>query len=262
VQRPEDGFVSRRYVAIGSSMAAGPGLRPRAPGAPARSGRSAGNYPHLIAARLGVELVDVTYSGATTAHVLTESQHGAPPQVDALDGSEALVTITIGGNDAGYVPMLTAAGLPRLIRAVPAVGPAVRELLDPERRELALAALAETLQAVGREVRTRAPKARVLFVDYVTLLPPQGTPAPPLSGADAALGRHVAGSLERLTAQAATETGCELVRWSDASRDHHPWSTQPWAERLGLPWPWRPAPLHPNAAGMRAAAELVAAGLR
>ena len=254
--------MSGRYVAIGSSMAAGPGLKPRASGSPARAGRSAVNYPHLVAARLGYDLVDVTYSGATTAHVLAESQHGTPPQVDALDGSEALVTITIGGNDAGYVPMLIAAGLPKIVRALPLVGRAVRAQLDPGRRELALAEVAESLKAVGREVRARAPKARVLFVDYVTLLPPQGTPAPPLPDADAALGRHVADTLERLTAQAAAETGCELVRWGAASRDHHPRSADPWARRLGPPWPGRPAPLHPNVVGMRAAPDHVVDGVR
>jgi lysophospholipase L1-like esterase len=246
-----------RYVAIGSSVAAGPGIKPSAPGAPTLAGRSAVNYPHLVAARLGYELVDVTYSGATTANVLSDAQHGAPPQVDALDGSEVLVTVTIGGNDAGYVPMLIAAGLPRWIKAMPAVGRAVREQLDPELRERALAEAAAGLKAVGHEVRARAPKARVLFVDYLTLLPPEGVSARPLSDADAALGRHVGATLERLTAQAAAETGCELVPWSDASREHHPWSKVPWAMRLGLPWPWRPAPMHPNAIGMRAAADLV-----
>jgi hypothetical protein len=54
--------------------------------------------------RLGLDLVDVTYTGATTANVLAETQHGAPPQVGALDGSEVLVTVMIGGNDVGYVP--------------------------------------------------------------------------------------------------------------------------------------------------------------
>jgi hypothetical protein len=48
-----------RYVALGSSMAAGPGIRPRA--------------------------------------------NGAPPQVEGLDGSDVLVTATIGGNDVGYM---------------------------------------------------------------------------------------------------------------------------------------------------------------
>ena len=75
--------MTKRYVALGSSMAAGPGIPPRAKDAPWRAGRSAGNYPHLVAQRLGLDLVDVTYSGATTAHVLTDRQNGAPPQVDA-----------------------------------------------------------------------------------------------------------------------------------------------------------------------------------
>ena len=103
----------KRYVALGSSMAAGPGIRPRAAGAPWASGRSARNYPHLVAERLDLNLVDVTYSGATTTHVLSDNQRGAPPQIAALNGSEALVTVTIGGNDVGYIPLLMAAALPR-----------------------------------------------------------------------------------------------------------------------------------------------------
>lgn len=93
-------------------MAAGPGVVPRDKTAPLRAARSAANYPHLVAQRLGLDLVDVTYSGATTAHVLTDPQNGEPPQIDALDGWESLVTVTIGGNDVGYVPLLTAAALP------------------------------------------------------------------------------------------------------------------------------------------------------
>jgi lysophospholipase L1-like esterase len=253
--------LSERYVALGSSVAAGPGITPRVPDTPLTAGRSAVNYAHLVAARMGYDLVDVTYSGATTANVLSEPQHAAPPQVDALDGSEALVTVTIGGNDVGYVPMLMAAGLPRWIKAIPNVNRAVREQLDHERAERALVSVAEALTAVGREIRTRAPRARVCFVDYVTLLPPEGVPAPPLPAEAVTLGRHVSGELERLTAQAAADTGCELVQWSAASRDHHPWSTDPWAVGLGLPWPWRPAPMHPNAAGMRAAADLIVTAL-
>jgi hypothetical protein len=33
----------------------------------------------------------------------------------------------------------------------------------------------------------------------------------------------------------------------------------PWTTKFGLPLPGRPAPLHPNAAGMRVVAELVVA---
>ncbi|MDT5388323.1 MAG: hypothetical protein QOE04_1964 [Mycobacterium sp.] len=249
--------MSGRYVAIGSSMAAGPGIKPGADGAPTLAGRSAVNYPHLVAAQLGYELVDVTYSGATTAHVLTDAQNGARPQVDALDGSEALVTVTVGGNDAGYLPMLFAAGLPRFLRSIPFVGRALREQVDAEARDRALTQVADALKTVGHAIRGRAPRARVLFVDYLTLLPPPGTSAPPLADADLPLGRHIGDTLAGVTAEAAAETGCELVAASEASRDHHPWSDDPWTARLGLPWPGQVVPLHPNAAGMRAVANLI-----
>ena len=47
------------------------------------------------------------------------------------------------------------------------------------------------------------------------------------------------------------------VRAGRASRNHHGWSADPWAVAAGLPLPWRPAPFHPNAAGMRAVADLI-----
>jgi lysophospholipase L1-like esterase len=248
-----------RYVALGSSMAGGPGIRPSAHGAPLRAGRSARNYPHLVADELGLDLVDVTYSGATIANVLADPQNGAPPQVEALDGSEDLVTVTVGGNDAGYVPLLFAAGVPRLVRSLPLIGRRVRDQLDPTARDRALVEVAESLKEVGRTLRERAPRAKVLFVDYLTLLPPAGTAAPPLSGADAALGRRIADTLERLTGEAAADTGCEWVRVAEASRAHHAWSALPWTTKFGIPLPGAPAPLHPNAEGMRAVADLVVA---
>jgi lysophospholipase L1-like esterase len=249
-----------RYVALGSSMAAGPGIRPRAAGAPWPAGRSARNYPHLLAERLNLDLVDVTFSGATTAHVLADPQRGAAPQIAALDGSEQLVTVTIGGNDVGYIPLLMAGSLPRPIRRLPLLGTRISELLDRDARDRALDTVFESLCSVGRAVRERAAAARVLFVDYLTILPPQGAAAP-LSWADADLGRHVGATLERITADAAAATGCEIVRAAAASREHHAWSTEPWTVKPGVPLPGRPAPAHPNAAGMRAVAALIAAQL-
>ena len=244
-----------RYAALGSSMAAGPGIRPSAPGAPFGSGRSARNYAHLVAEHLNLDLVDVTFSGATTAHVLRERQRSAQPQLEALDGSEELVTITIGGNDVGYVPLLMAASLPAMARRL--LAGRVRELLDRGARERALDDVADSLHAVAAAVRRRAPRARVIFVDYLTLLPAEGAPAAPLSREHADLGRFVGARLEDVTAAAAQATGCELVRAGHASRDHDGWSADPWAVAAGLPLPWRPAPFHPNAAGMRAVADLI-----
>lgn len=235
-------------------MAAGPGIRPHAAGAPPASGRSARNYPHLVAQALNLDLVDVTFSGATTAHLCSERQHGAPPQIEALDGSESLVTITIGGNDVGYVPLLMAATLPGVFRLLPAIA----GLLDPGQREQALDEVEAALRAVGAAVRDRAPRARVFFVDYLTLLPPAGVRAGRLPQDVVTLARHVADRLERHTAAAAAATGCEVVRAGQASREHHPWSARPWTVGAGVPLPWRPWPFHPNAAGMAAVAELLA----
>lgn len=269
--------MSGRYVALGSSMAAGPGIWPRAAGAPWGSGRSARNYAHLVAQRLNLDLVDVTFSGATTANVLGDRQRGAPPQIDALDGSETLVTVTVGGNDVGYIPLLMAASLlGSIVRRSPGphdgphrrrawlarLLPPIATLLDPHAREEAIGQVGDALRAVGTVVRRRAPRARVVFVDYLTLLPPAGVPAAPLSPDDADLGRHVAARLEELTAEAAEATGCELVRAGHASREHHAWSADPWTVGAAWPLPWRPAPFHPNAAGMRAVAELIVEATR
>jgi lysophospholipase L1-like esterase len=250
-----------RYVALGSSMAAGPGIKPGAAGAPRLAGRSAANYAHLVAGRLSYDLVDVTFSGATTANVLSEPQRGAPPQIEALDGTESLVTVTIGGNDVGYVPFLLAAGLPRWVGSVPLLRGALRDRLDVDARIAELDRVSAPLRSIGRELVARAPSARILFVDYLTLLPPAGTAAPPYSAGQLSAARRIADTLERVTEEAATATGCEVVRAAAASREHHAWSPDPWTTRFGLPRPGRPAPLHPNAAGMRAVADLIVAHL-
>jgi lysophospholipase L1-like esterase len=261
--------VKNRYVALGSSMAAGPGIAPRVAGSPLRAARSERNYPHLVARVLELDLVDVTYSGATTANLLTEPQYGAPPQVDVLNGTETVVTITIGGNDVGYVPALMAAALPRVMRRLPVVGPGIRSALDLGAREVALETVGAALRTVGETVRTRAPRARVVFVDYLSVLPPHGTPAPPLTAADADLGWYVAEQLEEVTGSAAAAAGCEIVRAGAASRHHHAWSTQPWTmgavgagNAVASLLNRRPAPFHPNAAGMRGVADLVVDLLR
>src|SRR5438067_9178958 len=80
---PMNGY--RHVVALGSSFAAGPGIRPIADRA---AGRSERNYAHLLAERLGAGLTDLTVSGATTATILEQSQrtlrHRFPPQLSGV----------------------------------------------------------------------------------------------------------------------------------------------------------------------------------
>jgi hypothetical protein len=84
----------------------------------------------------------------------------------------------------------------------------------------------------------------VLFVDYLTILPPtddeRGGP-PPAEAAAAA-------------------TGCPYVAASAASAGHHAWSAAPWTRRFHLSLRGG-TPYHPDAAGMAAVADLVLAAL-
>ena len=75
------------------------------------------NYPSLVAAKLGAaKHIDVSCGSAETKH-MTEPQIGLqlggtnPPQFDGLRADASLVTVGIGGNDAGLV------GVAEMVRA-------------------------------------------------------------------------------------------------------------------------------------------------
>jgi lysophospholipase L1-like esterase len=238
-----------RYVALGSSFASGPGL-------PSGSG-----YPHLVAARLGLDLHDVSRSGATTAHILRDSQAGKPPQIQALDGSEVLVTVTIAGNDVGMSMRTMIAGLPSWVRGLPGIRSRVAATFDPVAYESALDGVGASLREVARTIRERSPQARVVFVDYLTVLPPTGVPSPPLTSQHADTVRRIAARLKVATAEAAAAEGCLLVTAAATSADHHAWSGEPWTTGAGWPLPRRPMAFHPNELGMSAVADLVVESL-
>ena len=91
-------------AALGSSFAAGPGIEPIADQVAMRSAR---NYAHLFADRVGAELVDLTVSGASTANVVDTPQQTMtgqtlPPQIDGVPVDADIVTITAGGNDLQF----------------------------------------------------------------------------------------------------------------------------------------------------------------
>src|SRR5258708_24306794 len=94
------------YVALGDSYTSAPVI-PNQHGDPIDCGRSDHNYPSLVAEALGAAtFVDVSCGSAETKH-MTEPQTGLPlggtnpPQFNALRPDATLVTVGIGGNDAG-----------------------------------------------------------------------------------------------------------------------------------------------------------------
>ena len=127
-------------------------------------------------------------------------------------------------------------------------------------------------RAPGSGVADRAPDCRILFVDYLTILPPVASggraarpaaPArrrrlPPAAIAD--WGRVIAARLAATTQEAADAGGAGYVPASAASAGHHAWSAAPWTRRSHLSLRGG-APYHPNAEGMAAVARLVLAAL-
>jgi len=242
------------YVAMGSSFAAGPGIPPvqTSPGASACS-RSVNNYPSIVARDLGANLTDVTCSGATTANVLTTSQAGLPPQVEAVGPDTRTVTVTIGGNDVNYLGSIN-------VYSCQTSGGTNCGSVDRNKIEQAFTELQGRIANVVNAVHQRAPQAHVYLVSYFTILPDAGVcPNVPLTDEQASYERSIASRLAGATAAAASSTGATLVDLAGASRGHDACSASPWVES------YRPpagrATYHPNEAGMRAAADLVESAL-
>ncbi|AUN30541.1 SGNH/GDSL hydrolase family protein [Niveispirillum cyanobacteriorum] len=239
------------YVAMGSSFAAGPGLPPYVAGAPSRCTRSTHNYAHQLASKRGLALVDATCSGATTGAVL-DGWNELPAQVAAITPDTRLVTLTIGGNDVRYIGNMISISC-RVVAAEKGQ-PTDRCSAPSWPDEAGFQHLAGSLDRIASEVRRRAPKAILVFVDYVSVLPPSGTcAATPLPVADADRLRETDRHVRELTATAAKQAGALLLKASDLSREHSACGVEPWMN--GYPAPTGMAPYHPNLASMTAVAE-------
>ena len=247
------------YVAMGSSYAAGPGVTERAAGSPQPCSQSRDNYARQLAKLRRLNLVDRSCGGATTVDVLRGGQFGLPPQLDGLTADTRLVTVTIGGNDVRYMADLGVSAC----RTAPASAsrpacPTTPAAFDLER---AFAVTADNMRAIVAEVRRRSPQARLVFVDYITVLP-SGAPCPKiaLTQVDEDALRSRAERLARLTAQVAAETGVDLIKASELSRGHDACAADPWVQGYALkasPTDWGPVAFHPLLPAMSA----IAAGL-
>ena len=201
------------------------------------------------------------FSGAVTQDILAAAAAGRPAQIDAVTPETKLVTLTGGGNDVGWAPRILLSSLPRPVRAIPPVRRRLDSYADPDLTEQRFGTLRDNLLKIAAEVRRRAPESPLVFVDYLTVLPPDGTTATGVLPADVAeWGRAVARRLSGITRDVAAQSGSIFVAASAASADHHAWSATPWTRRFHFSLRGG-APYHPNAAGMAAVAELVAAAL-
>jgi lysophospholipase L1-like esterase len=251
-------------VALGSSFAAGPGIEPVADAGAMRSAR---NYPHLLAELLGARLTDLTVSGATTETILSKSQRtlrGArfSPQIEGVPADADLATVTIGGNDLKYMAGLIATSAVGLLRHVPVAGGFASSLLAqvtmPRPIQDDFDRVARGIATITEQLREQAPDARVVLVDYFTVVGPDARPSRelPLRRREIEQFRAMGHSLADAFATAAARTGADLVRVSELSASHGIGSSEPWL--VGFRHNGGAAPYHPNATGMRAVAAAIA----
>ena len=204
-----------KYVSMGSSYAAGPGVgSPEAGSNPCL--RSLSNYAHLLAARRGLNLVDVSCSGATTTNILHS-------QIDSVDADTRLVTVTVGGNDVNYVGNL-------LGYTCRHTGGANCKVVSDAEVDQHFQALPGSLRRVVAEVHRRAPKARLVMIGYLPVLPGSGAPGcatVPLSLADRGRMQAIYSRLTHVIDDVPQDKLTTVLRSSMIGSGHDACSAQP-----------------------------------
>jgi lysophospholipase L1-like esterase len=251
------------YVALGDSYTAAP-LVLNQSGRPAGCSRSDHNYPSLVAAWSGVgDFTDVSCAGAQTRDMSapqTVSFGFNAPQFDALRDGTRLVTVGIGGNDAGLVgAAVKCAGL----GVTAPGGSACRSYFSPGGVDGFPAKFARTapkIAALLAAIHERSPQARIALVGYPDVAPRTGNgcyPLVPLSADDLRYFDSLIVRLNAMLAEQAAANGAEYVDTYTDSIGHDVCSLPggKWFEALV---PTAVAyPLHPNALGMQSMARSV-----
>ena len=154
---PAASAAASQYVALGDSYSSGVGTRVFYE----ESGsckRSPDAYGPKVAAAKGYTLSFQACSGATTTEV-NEKQLGT------LSSSTALVTITIGGNDAGFSNVIINCALYYFT-----CGSAINEA-----NEFISKKLPALLEATYKKIREKATTAKVVVLGYPKLFTKEGT---------------------------------------------------------------------------------------
>lgn len=244
-----------QYVALGSSFASGPAITEAADDSPWFCARSRDNYAHQLARLRGLSLVDVSCGGATTRHILEGGQMLQPAQIEAVTAETELVTVTIGGNDIAYLGNLMAMGCSERTSWFLRKSGACR-IRSNEEMEQGLPQVQAQLGAIVDELHRRAPKARVVLVNYQTVLPEQGTcERLGLSEKQIARMRVTAQKLADVTQAAAQQHGALLMDAQGLTRGHDVCAADSWMTGMHPPKGLLGAPLHTTLAGMTAIAQ-------
>lgn len=258
------------YVALGDSYSSGEGAYPTPPEGTVERGaqrchRSAKAYYSAVGRsfRFRGGVGQPACAGATVAGV-RNGQYGQPSQLGKVSRRTSLVTISVGGNDAGFSHVLTncivkvplSAGCRGQNSAVTGKIPGIR---------------ADVTALLG-EINRRAPAARIILVGYPRLFPEGPTSSADTIGATDqrwlnAMARRLDDALKaaaRTVDQRLSRThGLGTVEYVDtytAFTGHEIGTPTPYLNDLDLDvrhLKARPASFHPNATGYYRMAELV-----
>lgn len=249
--------VPAAYVALGDSYAAGPGIPDQQGGLCTRSTR---NYARLVAEALGVDVVDRSCMGATTRALHRRQYPNVRPQLYDLGSETRIVTLSIGGNDIGFVEIVAfctwiAQGGTHCTEHYVEDGVNVLE----ERLAQAAVDVGEALDAI----HARAPNATVFLVGYPRVLPEDDECSwvLPIARGDFPFLRGLVQDLNAMLEREAAEHGAVWVDTFDGSEGHDACAgpMHRWVEptvTVGY------APLHRNPAGMRYAADRLLEAIR
>jgi hypothetical protein len=143
---------AERYVALGDSYSSGTGTRTYYD---TTCQRSVYAYPYLLSQqRANTQLVFAACSGAKTSNVLNT-------QVASLTSTTGIVTITVGGNDAGFSSVVTECAKPEWA--------SVCDTRVASAQNYIRNTLPGQLNQVYGQIKTRSPSARVVVLGYPRL---------------------------------------------------------------------------------------------
>jgi lysophospholipase L1-like esterase len=241
-----------RYVSLGDSYSAASGVLPPDPTAPPECLRSIRNYPHVIAARTGAQLTDVTCGAAETKHFFEPQYAGVAPQLEAVKKSTQLVTMTIGGNDSGvFIDTVVSCGTLGVLSL--GQGSPCKDRYGSSFEDTIRNTTYPALVRALRAVRAEAPHARVAILGYPWIMPPSGGcyDKMPIASGDVPYVRGIQATLNDAIRRAAAATGATYVDFNGVSEGHD--ACQP----IGVRWiepvfqGTNPVVVHPNALGER-----------
>lgn len=221
-----------RYVALGDSYSAGTGTRTYTNETCARSNTA---YPSLLAAaRPNTALTFVACNGATTADVLAN-------QISSVTSGTKLVSISIGGNDAGFADVITECALPAWASNCAAKVTTAQNYIRNT--------LPAKLNAVYAQIKSRAPSAKVAVLGYPRIFNGEDCQAATFFSPDDITRLNATADLMRTTIRARAQAyGFSFGDVIPAFVGHAVCDSPAWLN--GLSSPIRES-YHPNVAGHR-----------